>query len=79
MKFTQALNWTAVVAGHPVQKLQFQLGEGQGWGSTWAVSPAMVIQKIRHPRMQQVAIKLTSLGAVRRRDCSNLQPDFRIL
>src|SRR4030095_15776955 len=39
----------------------------------------IVIQKIRQLRMQKTAIKLTSRSAVRSRDCSALQPDFKIL
>ena len=40
---------------------------------------SIVSQKMRHPRMQNIASRLTSRSAVRSFECSALQPDFRIL
>ena len=40
---------------------------------------SIVSQKIRQPRTQNVASKLTSRSAVRSFDCSARQPDFIIL
>ena len=40
---------------------------------------SIVNQKIRQPKMQNIASRLTRRSAVRSFDCSEQQPDFRIL
>ena len=40
---------------------------------------SIVSQNMRHPRMQNIASRLTNRSAVRSFECSARQPDFKIL